>query len=374
MRGSRKSCRPSSMANALPDTRLPGSRRGAGGHGPSASTCRSSCALSAAGMARASDAGSAARATLLSEQRQQQGPASRPAVGSSAKSGSKTTSHERTVDPWRAGRMSALQAATAGDILQTADNASSSTDKECVMDLGLKGKRALITGGSKGIGRAIAEGFAAEGADVAICARNADEVGVAVAALKSKGVKRVRARARRGRRRGADGLGRGQRQGVGWHRRAGVQRQRAGGRRQRRHLGKVVSRRHDARGQRGAGGSAVSREIQQRLDRADLQRVGLRGGLCRRLLRRDEGRADPLRQGLEPPARRQRHPRQLRVAGQHLLRRWHLADHREEHARSVRLDTQGQSRPAASAPPPRWPTAWCSFPARWPAASRAPTW
>jgi 3-oxoacyl-[acyl-carrier protein] reductase len=57
------------------------------------------------------------------------------------------------------------------------------------MDLGLKGKRALVTGGSKGIGRAIAETFAAEGADVSICARNAEEVTSTVAALKKKGVR-----------------------------------------------------------------------------------------------------------------------------------------------------------------------------------------
>ena len=57
------------------------------------------------------------------------------------------------------------------------------------MDLGLKGKKAVITGGSKGIGRAIADGFAAEGADVALCARNEKDVTAAVAALKGKGVK-----------------------------------------------------------------------------------------------------------------------------------------------------------------------------------------
>jgi len=56
------------------------------------------------------------------------------------------------------------------------------------MDLGLKGRRALITGGTKGIGRSCAEIFADEGADVAICARNADEVEATVEALKAKGV------------------------------------------------------------------------------------------------------------------------------------------------------------------------------------------
>jgi 3-oxoacyl-[acyl-carrier protein] reductase len=57
------------------------------------------------------------------------------------------------------------------------------------MDLGLSGKKVLVTGGSKGIGRAIAELFAAEGANVAICARNAEEVGKTVLALSGKGVK-----------------------------------------------------------------------------------------------------------------------------------------------------------------------------------------
>lgn len=40
------------------------------------------------------------------------------------------------------------------------------------MDLGLEGHNCIVAGGSRGIGRAIALGLAAEGANVAICARN----------------------------------------------------------------------------------------------------------------------------------------------------------------------------------------------------------
>jgi 3-oxoacyl-[acyl-carrier protein] reductase len=56
------------------------------------------------------------------------------------------------------------------------------------MDLGLKGLKAVLAGASKGIGRATAEALAAEGCDVAVCARGKEGVDATVASLKAKGV------------------------------------------------------------------------------------------------------------------------------------------------------------------------------------------
>jgi 3-oxoacyl-[acyl-carrier protein] reductase len=56
------------------------------------------------------------------------------------------------------------------------------------MDLGLRGARALVTGGSRGIGLAIAEALATEGAAVGIVARDADGLATAASRLEAHGV------------------------------------------------------------------------------------------------------------------------------------------------------------------------------------------
>jgi NAD(P)-dependent dehydrogenase (short-subunit alcohol dehydrogenase family) len=55
------------------------------------------------------------------------------------------------------------------------------------MDLGLRGKKAIVTGATKGIGRAIVELLAAEGCDIGFCARTAEEVDETTRSLQARG-------------------------------------------------------------------------------------------------------------------------------------------------------------------------------------------
>ena len=59
------------------------------------------------------------------------------------------------------------------------------------MDLGLEGKIAIVTGGSKGIGRSTALALAQEGVDVAICARGVEELEDAAAEIRARTGRRV---------------------------------------------------------------------------------------------------------------------------------------------------------------------------------------
>src|ERR1700686_5456311 len=73
------------------------------------------------------------------------------------------------------------------DILEAQHQA----DRVACMDLGLRGRVAFVAASSKGMGRATAEQFAAEGADVGICARSAPELQTAAESIRAHGVRVV---------------------------------------------------------------------------------------------------------------------------------------------------------------------------------------
>nr|GFD33056.1 tropinone reductase-like 3 isoform X2 [Tanacetum cinerariifolium] len=62
---------------------------------------------------------------------------------------------------------------------------TSARNKPVAMDLGIKGKVALVAAASKGLGRAVAEELAAEGASLVLCARSTDTLQQTAAAIEA---------------------------------------------------------------------------------------------------------------------------------------------------------------------------------------------
>src|SRR6476620_8787031 len=67
--------------------------------------------------------------------------------------------------------------------------------EDAAMELGLKGRRALITGGSQGIGYSVAEGFLEEGCSVVIVSKNEERLRSAIESLSKHGRDRVGSKA-----------------------------------------------------------------------------------------------------------------------------------------------------------------------------------
>ena len=198
------------------------------------------------------------------------------------------------------------------------------------LDLGLNGKKAIVTGGSRGIGRAICELLADEGCDVALCARGEAGIEEAMTALAGKGVK-----AHGGivdvsdtqalRQWVADAAG---------------------------HLGGLdifvanVSAlaqamdeeflapqrryRHSRHDRRGRSRDPAARNILRGVDRRDRHDRCHRDCRGTAALRLGKGGARPLRQGVGPQPRRQGRAREHGVAGQRLFQRRGLEHGRAE--------------------------------------------
>src|SRR5215471_17741642 len=76
-----------------------------------------------------------------------------------------------------------ISIAAPGDVAHRTALLAVVTPKGAPMDLQLKNKTALVTGGSAGIGKGIARMLAQEGADVAICSRRSEAIAAAAAEI-----------------------------------------------------------------------------------------------------------------------------------------------------------------------------------------------
>src|SRR5271156_6264233 len=103
----------------------------------------------------------------------------KPPSSTPAKSCSSPRTFPTKLKPWKTPwtLISSPRAAKTGSTRPTPTCAPANRKKRNKpMDLGLKGRVAIVAAASKGLGRAIAEEFAKEGCQVAICARTAADL------------------------------------------------------------------------------------------------------------------------------------------------------------------------------------------------------
>ena len=210
------------------------------------------------------------------------------------------------------------------------------------MDLGLSGKKALVTGATKGIGRAIAETLLAEGASVAICARNAEGVDAAVGEMSALGTV-VGAAVDAADGDGARRLGRFVGRPARRHRRLRPQHLGQAGAEHRR-LDQQLQHRPDVAGARRRRSHRCTRRRRRigHQHRHHCRHRALRVGLGQ--LQRLQGRRDQLDARSGPGARRQGHPLQRRVAGPDLHRGRRLEHDQGQHGALLRGDPEEPSR------------------------------